>query len=138
MLARLHHLIACFAGCVIASLFGLLLMLKFDAPILGMLCAALFPALACRLSGVCDRKQLVKIAFYAGGGWMLMFMLQPVVSQSAASHAERIVALPLMGNDWHIPTSIVSTLLALVGVCFIPAQAMQSNRLFSDGDGNDS
>lgn len=48
MLARLNHLIARFAGCVIASLFGLLLMLKLDAPILGMLCAASFPVLACR------------------------------------------------------------------------------------------
>lgn len=120
MSSRLNNLLACFAGCVVAALVGLLGLLKFDAPILAMLSAGVVPAIACWLAGMTDKQQLAKIAVYAALGWMLPFMLQPVVAQSAASHAQRIMSLPLLGHEWHILASFLSTLLALIGVYFAP------------------
>ncbi len=123
---RINTMLACLAGCVVATLVGLLVLLKFDAPILAMFSAGLFPAVACWLAGITDKKQIAKIAGYAAFGWMLTFMLQPTVSQSAESHVRRILTLPLLGLDWHIPSSLVSTLLALIGVFFMPENQTRS------------
>ena len=120
MSKRTNHLLACFAGCVVGSLFGLLIMLKLDAPILAMLSAGVFPAIWCRMSGITDKKQLGKIAAYAAVGWILTYMLKPSVAGFAASHTRQILTLPLLGYGWHIPASVVSTLLALVGAYFVP------------------
>ncbi len=120
MATRINNLFACLAGCFIAAILGLLLLLKLESPALAMLTAGIVPAIACWLSGITDKRQLVKIAIYGGTGWVLTFMLQPAIAQSAASHTQRIATLPLFGNDWHIPASIVSTLLALIGVYFVP------------------
>ena len=120
MTGRPGNLIACFAGCLIGSLVGLIIMLKFDAPFLAAISAAIFPTLACRWAGITNRKQLVKIAVYSGVAWILTFMLQPVVARSEAQRIQRILELPLLGNDWHVPAAAVSTLMALVGVYFIP------------------
>jgi hypothetical protein len=97
-----------------------LALLKFDAPVLAMISAGLFPAIACWKTGMIENRQVAKIAGYAAIGWMLTFMLQPVAAQTSASHLRRILTLPLLGHEWHVPASAVSTLLALVGVCFAP------------------
>jgi hypothetical protein len=123
MAQRINTMLACIAGCIIAALTGLLVLLKFDAPILAMLSAGLFPAIACWLTGTVGIKQVGKIAGYAAMGWLPAFMLQPAIAQSSASHVRRILTLPLLGHDWHIPASLVSTLLALIGVYFAPMRA---------------
>lgn len=120
MADRINLIVACLAGSVIATLVGLLALLKLDAPILAMLSAGLFPAIACWKTGIADNRQVAKIAGYAAMGWLLTFMLQPITAQSSASHVRRILTSPLLGQDWHIPASVVSTLLALVGAYFAP------------------
>jgi hypothetical protein len=120
MAKRLNILFACFTGCVVAALFGLLLMLLFVTPIFAMLSAGAFPTIACRIAGIDDKKQLLKIAVYGAVGWILMFMLQPSISQPLTLRLQRIVEMPLVGYDWHIPASVVSTILALVGAWFAP------------------
>jgi len=95
-------------------------MLTFDAPMLAALAGGLLPTVTCWLAGLRDKKQLSKIASYAAVGWILTFALQPAMAQSAASHAQRIAALPLVGREWHIPASVASTLLALIGAAFSP------------------
>lgn len=129
MKRRFRLLAVCFVGCAIGSLAGLWLMLTFDAPMLAALAAGLLPTVTCWLAGLRDQKQLAKIALYAAVGWMLTFALQPAVAQSAASHAQRIAALPLVGLEWHIPASVVSTLLALIGVAFSPLPTSTSTQL---------
>ena len=119
MANRLNNLIVCFTGCLVAGLFGLLMLIKFEAPLFAMIAAGLFPAVACRISGVKNKKQLAKIAAYGLIGWTLASMLQPVICQSSISRAARIVNLPLFGHEWHIFASFVSTLLALVGAYFV-------------------
>ena len=121
-MGRVNTMFACFAGCVIAALIGLLALLKFDMPILAMISAGLLPAIACWLAGMTNKKQLAKIAGYAAIGWMLTFMLQPAIAQTTASHVRRIMTMPLLGHDWHIPASFTSTLLALIGVYFATAR----------------
>jgi hypothetical protein len=118
MAQRLYNLFACLIGCVVGSLLGLLLMLKSDAPFLAMLCARAFPAATCWMAGISDTKQLCKIASYAAIGWLLTVLLEPAIAQSPAQRLRHIVALPLVGYDWHLLASIVSTLLALVGAWF--------------------
>ena len=117
---RSNRLIACFVGCIIASLLGLVLVFVLDSPWFAFLTAAVIPTLACWRSGISSSAQLIKISAYSGTGWMLTFMLQPGFAQSAASHARRIAELPLAGNEWHLPACFVSTLLALIGVYFAP------------------
>ena len=129
MKRRFRLLGSCFTGCAIASLAGLWLMLAFDAPMLAALAAAIVPCAACWLAGLRDPKQLAKISVYAFIGWALTFGLQPAVAQSAASHAARISGLPLVGREWHIPATIVSTLLALIGTAFAPLANSTSNEL---------
>ncbi len=141
MARRIGNLFPCLIGCVVGALTALLVMLTLDAPILSMLCAALFPAIACSIAGIIDKKQLGKIAFYAVIGWTLAYMLQPTVSQTAASHARRIVSLPLVGHEWQIAASIASTVMALVGVCFVPGNAEPTDNKHVDvtpdaSDGN--
>ena len=126
---RFRLLGSCFTGCIIASLVGLWLMLAFDAPVFAALAAAVIPCVACWLAGIRDPKQLAKICVYAFIGWTLTFALQPAVAQSAASHAQRIAGLPLVGREWHIPATIVSTLLALIGTAFCPIPGSTSNEL---------
>jgi hypothetical protein len=134
MAYRLRLLTACFAGCVAGSLVGLWLMIKFDAPIFALIAAGFLPSATCWLTGLRDLKQLAKISLYSTVGWALTFALQPAVAQSAASHAQRIAGSPLVGREWHIPASVVSTLLALIGVAFSPPQLSPktSNRLPPD------
>ena len=108
---RFRLLGSCFTGCIIASLAGLI------------------PCAACWLAGIRDPKQLAKISAYAFIGWALTFALQPAVAQSAASHAQRIAGLPLVGREWHIPATVVSTLLALIGTTFCPVSNSESNEL---------
>ncbi len=129
---RFRFLGSCFTGCITASLAGLWLMLAFDAPTLAALAAGLIPCAACRLAGIRDPKQLAKISAYAFIGWALTFALQPAVAQSAASHAQRIAGLPLVGREWHIPATAVSTLLALIGTAFCPIPNSASNELPAD------
>lgn len=129
MKRRFRLLGACFVGCAVGSLAGLWLMITFDAPMLAAFAAGLLPLAACWLAGLHDSKQLAKIAAYAFVGWMLTFDLQPAVTQSAASHAQRIAGLPLVGREWHVPASIVSTLLALIGVAFCPLPDARSNQM---------
>ena len=126
---RFQLLGSCFAGCIIASLAGLWLMLAFDAPMLAALAAGTIPCAACWLAGIRDPKQLAKISAYAFIGWSLTFALQPAVAQSAASHAQRIAGLPLVGREWHIPATVISTLLALIGTAFCPIPNSASNEL---------
>ena len=111
---------ACLAGCIAAALLGLLMLVKFEASFFALLSIAIFPAFACWMSGLTDSKQLCKIAAYASTGWMLAYMLQPVVSQSSLSRAARIAKLPLLGHEWHIFACFISTLLALTGAFFVP------------------
>ncbi|MBN1587912.1 MAG: hypothetical protein JW888_00190, partial [Pirellulales bacterium] len=85
-------------------------------------------AVGCWMSGITDKKQLAKIAAYAAVGWALTFVLQPSIAQSASSHARRILALPLVGYDWHIVASLVSTLLALIGAYFVPINSDPENQ----------
>ena len=117
---RLNNMAACLAGCILAALFGLLTLLKFDAPFVALISAGAFPAFACWMSGIKNNKQLCKVGVYGTIGWMLAYMLQPVISQSSVSRAARIAELPLLGHEWHIFASFVSTLLALTATCFIP------------------
>ena len=126
---RFQLLGSCFAGCIIASLAGLWLMLAFDAPMLAALAAGTIPCAACWLAGIRDPKQLAKISAYAFIGWSLTFALQPAVVQSAASHAQRIAGLPLVGREWHIPATVISTLLALIGTAFCPIPNSASSEL---------
>ncbi len=67
------------------------------------------------------------IAAYAAIGDALTFTLQPVAVHSPASHAQRIVNLPLLGQEWHIPASFDSTLLTLIRVGFLPADKHARN-----------
>lgn len=129
MRQRFRLLCTCFTGCVAGSLAGLWLMLAFDAPMLAALAAGLLPPTASWFAGLRDAKQLAKIALYGFVGWVLTFALQPAVAQSAASHAQRIAGLPLVGREWHIPASVVSTLLAMIGVAFSPLPDSTSNHL---------
>ena len=126
---RFQLLGSCFAGCIIASLAGLWLMLAFDAPMFAALAAGTIPCAACWLAGIRDPKQLAKISAYAFIGWSLTFALQPAVAQSAASHAQRIAGLPLVGREWHIPATVISTLLALIGTAFCPIPNSASSEL---------
>ncbi|MEL6109742.1 MAG: hypothetical protein AAFU85_27340 [Planctomycetota bacterium] len=118
---RLRLVGFCVIGCGISSLAGLCLMLAFDLPLFAALLAAVAPGVACWFSAeLRDPSQLVKIGVYALIGWALTFALQPVISQDAASKAARIVELPLVGFEWHLVASVVSTLLAIVGAVFAP------------------
>jgi len=117
---RLNSMASCLAGCIVAGLIGLLALLKFDAPFVALISAGVFPPFACWMSGIKNIKQLCKVGVYGTFGWMLASMLLPVVSQSSDSRAARIAELPLLGHEWHIFASFVSTLLALTGTCFIP------------------
>ena len=119
-MTRLNRLLSCLAGCLVATLVGLLAMLKFDAPVFALLSAAVFPTFAVWIAGLIDRKQLAKIAAYAAVGWALTFMLQPISGQSSTSRARRVAESPLVGHEWHVPASCVSTLLALIGTGFAP------------------
>ena len=120
MANRINILITCLAGCIVAALFGLLMVFKFRAPFLAMVSAAVFPAVACWISGISNRKQLAKIAAYGAIGWMLASMLRPIVGQTPVLRAARIADLPLLGFEWLLFASFVSTLLALVGAYFAP------------------
>lgn len=122
MLDRIKIMLACLVGSVIAALVGLVMLLTFNAFVLPMLSAALFPAIACWKTGKIEFNQIAKIAGYAALGWLLGSMLQPMIVESPAQHSQRILAMPLVGRDWHIPASALSTLLALVGVSFAPLQ----------------
>jgi hypothetical protein len=115
-------------------LVGLILRIQFDVAFFELVSATCFPSLACRIAGITDKKQLAKIAVYAGIGWMITYFLGPAVTQSAASHAQRIAASPLIGNEWHIATSLASALLALVGVYFIPTTTT-TNRITAGDNG---
>ena len=126
---RLNTLLFCFTGCVIAALLGLILLLKFDNELLAILSAAVFPTDGCYLSGIKGHRQLGKIALYAGIGWTLGYALQPAVAQTSASHIQRILKLPLLGYDWHVHGSVVSTLLSMVGAYFGHKELSDSNGL---------
>ena len=120
MSKRFNTMAACFCGCVIGSCLGLMLLLQFDTALFAMLCAGVCPLIACWISGIRDKAQLAKVGVYAAGGWILTYWLEPGVAQSAASYFRRVLALPWVGHDWHVIASMVSTLLAMAGVYFMP------------------
>ena len=101
-------------------------LVTFEATVLAMFSAGIFPAMACYLAGVRDTKQLFKIGGYAAIGWILTFSLQPAISHAEDSYLRRMMHAPMLGYDWHIPASCVSAVLALVGVVFLPAQVKVS------------
>ena len=121
MAERINNLFACLAGCVVGALLGLLCLIRFDEPVLALLSAGTAPAIACWLGGISDKNQIAKIFVFASIGWLLTYMFQPVVAQSASTHAERVASMPMLGYEWHGLASLVSTLLALVGAYFAPA-----------------
>ena len=112
-------MIACFVGCILGSLLGLLLMAKFDSPWLAMLAAGVCPAFAGRWYGLSNLQQLGKVVTFGAIGWMLGFMLtRPAIAESADSHTRRIMSLPLVGYDEHFYGTLVATLLVMIGVHF--------------------
>lgn len=133
MTIRLHKLIWCFLGCAIGSLIGLILLMTFRIPFLAVVTAGLFPVIACRYSGVNGGRQLAKIGIYSGLGWFLTFSLQPAVAMSSDQRVRRIATQSLLGNEWHLPASAVSTLMALVGVSFVPSEYMTPASKTTDG-----
>lgn len=121
-------LFACFIGCLAAGLLGLLAALKFDSPFLAFLAAGLLPAVACFWVGLRDQTMLLKIVMYASVGWTVTFLLAPQIGQSSDLLARQIAASPLVGREWLIPSSVASSLLAMVGAAFIPTENLAKRR----------
>ena len=130
---RLNMMLACFLGCVVAALLCLLIAIKLDSPFLALVVAGMLPAGACFCAGLRDRKMVAKIVIYATVGWALTFMLAPQIGQSPDSRTRRIADVPLVGKEWYIPSSLVSTLLAMVGATFIPNEFLANPRPSAPG-----
>lgn len=128
---RLNILMICLAGCIVAGLFGLWALIKLNNEWLAFFSATTFPVIGCWYAGLHDRKQLAKIAMYAALGWFLAAMLRPVTVEAPRfreiSRARRIMNGPLAGQEWQIPASVVSSLLAMVGAAFVPRDCLSDS-----------
>jgi hypothetical protein len=108
---------ACLAGCLMASLLGLLLAFACGSPLPAIAAATVLPVASCYFAGLRSSPLLAKIAAYAAVGWCATFVLAPSVD--GVVNWERSANSPLVGYEWYIPCSVVSSLLAVVGVAFI-------------------
>ena len=121
---RRHLLVACLLGCTVAALIGVLMAVKFNSAVPAIVSATLIPPAACYAAGVRALRPLAKVALYSSIGWGITYSLKPQISQSASSHNARIAQAPLVGTEWYIACSCVSSSLALVGAAF-PATTRQ-------------
>ena len=124
MAARTNNLIACFSGCVIASLIGLNFMIRFDVGFFGLVSATLIPALACRIAGITDKTQLAKIAVYAVIGWMIPYSLKNPYSIIRWHSWHDIRLDPLKTNLVSSPPTLIPLLIELVVVYVIPTTTL--------------
>jgi len=132
--ARTNNLIACFSGCVIASLVDLNYRIRFDVGFFGLVSVTFIPALACRIAGITDKTQLAKIAVYAIIGWMIPYSLTRPdwIIRRHSWHDIRLDPLPPTLISLLIELVVVyvipTTTLALVAVYFIPTRT-NTNRI---------
>ena len=135
---RTNNLIACFSGCVIASLIGLNFRIRFEGGFLGLVSATLIPALACRIAGITDEKQLAKIAAYAVIGWLITYSLTrpDQIIRLYSSHEIRHPSLMLLLYELIAVDVIPTTTLPLVGVYFIPTTKITNRKTAGANESN--
>lgn len=111
-------LLASLIGSAVGAAIGIVAGVTLDSALLAWISAGAFPIIALGVAGVREYGFLVKIGGYALLGWGLCFVLEPAISQSAASHARRIASDPLAGKGWYIACHVASWILVSVGVAF--------------------
>jgi hypothetical protein len=125
-------LLASLIGSAVGAAIGIVAGVTLDSALLAWIAAGAFPIVALVLAGIREYGFLVKIGGYALLGWGLCFVLEPTISQSAASHALRMSSDPLAGKGWYIACHTVSWILVSVGMAFrtpkAPNQALDQSR----------
>ena len=117
---RLILLLVSSVGSASGAVIGIVAGLTLDSALLAWISAAAFPMIALVLAGIREYSFLLKVGGYALLGWVLCFILEPAVSQSAANRALRIASDPLAGKGWYIACYVSSWILASVAVAFRP------------------
>ncbi len=132
---RLLLLVASLVGSAVGAVIGTAVGVTTDSDLLAWISAAAFPIIALALAGIRDCQTLVKIGGYALLGWGLCFLMEPTISQSAASHARRIASDPLAGKRIYLVCYVASWILVSVGVAFRPVNAANNAANPSGGAG---
>ena len=110
-----YVVLACFLGCVLGGLIGHGIQAREYNVWIAFVAATILPTSFCIIAGLRDRHQILKLAVYAGVGWALTFILRPRVAG---------INVPPAPPYWFVYCSVVSLLLALVAVSFMPKESL--------------
>ena len=118
MAFRFHVVTDCLGGCAISILLSILLALKFDSAVVGLMPMLIIPPLGCWLGGVRRRDSLLMIAVFGLVGWFVgAYAFNALVGPQ--SQGDGMAELPLSGFYSILSCAIGSGGFALVASFFI-------------------